>query len=458
MKKNYLTFGPGSAPASMFFRAKFDPKSEGGSGGVSEKEAINALIESKSQKAAEDFLKTKGVDFIKSDAIATEIKSIAQGIVDGLKVKHGDEDVTLETAVKSIQTHLDELSTKQKEIESKGQSVMVALKKQFDAQSTSLKSIHDSGNGVVRLDLKAATVMGLGNFGTNVVLGYREPGIDKKPLPQRFIFDLISVMNGGPGSNPLTWLEMVPKEGSPAWTAESALKQNMDWTYKENKATAEVIAVHVPITKQTLLNWPMFEQEVNVELARQLYNKLDKSIISGDGTNNTIYGMEYYAIPFSAGNLAGTVIKANVADAIRAAIGQVRKGAPVANEQIGGYAPTAVIVSEDTATSMDLEKTSEGVYVLPPFKSENGTIIKGVPVIPTNFVDDDEFIAGDLTRYLFNIVQGLVFDVGYINDQFIKNQLTIRAELYGVGRMKFNERPAIVKGKFSTAIAALTKA
>jgi hypothetical protein len=67
-------------------------------------------------------------------------------------------------------------------------------------------------------------------------------------------------------------------------------------------------------------------------------------------------------------------------------------------------------------------------------------------------------MVGDLSRYLFNIVEGLRFDVGYINDQFIRNQLTIRAELTGVGRMKFNERPAIVKGNFSTSIAALSKA
>jgi HK97 family phage major capsid protein len=92
---------------------------------------------------------------------------------------------------------------------------------------------------------------------------------------------------------------------------------------------------------------------------------------------------------------------------------------------------------------------------MPPFTSADGTVIKGVRVIETNFVDGDEFIVGDFSRYLFNIVDGLSIEIGYINEQFIKNQFTIRAEMYGMGRVKANEAFAFVKGTFTAAKASL---
>jgi HK97 family phage major capsid protein len=426
--------------------------------GLETKQQVENLISEKAKSAAEGLLKEKLAGLVKSEDLEKEVKAIAEGIVNGIKVKHGDTEVDLNTAVKSIQDHLDTLSIKQAESINKTKGFLAEFKEQFKAKKAELENVVKSGSGFVSFDFKAVSPIGLGNFGERVIPGYREPGIDKPVLPIPFIMQLITVMNGGPGSNPLYWIEQVPKEGLPAWTAESALKPGMDWTYKENKATAEMLAAWVATTRQAVLNWPILEQEINVELTRQIYNVLEQSLITGDGTNNSIFGIDYYAIPFAAGALAGTVPQANVADVIRAAIGQVRKGAAVATPLKGGFRPNAALVSEDTATSMDLDKNADGIYVLPPFKSQDGTIIKGVPVISSNFIEGDDFYVGDFSRYLFNVVDGLRIDVGLVNDQFIRNQFTIRAEMYGAGRMRFNERPAIVKGDFSTAIGALNDA
>lgn len=322
-----------------------------------------------------------------------------------------------------------------------------------------LSAVVKSGSGIVNFKVKTEKAVSdpisTTSFGDRVIFGFREPGVDRAPLPQRFIFDIIEVMNGGPGSNPLSWVEQVDIVGAPDWTAENAEKPGMQWKYAEQKVTAEMIAVYTVVTRQALLNWPILEQEIRGELSRKLYNKLDQAVLSGTGTGNEIYGIDYYATEFDAGSLAGTVSGANRMDVLRAAIGQVRKGGANASPELGGFNPNYIVISEDSATSMDLAKNDNGTYLLPPFTSQDNTRIKGVQVITSNFIGDDDFLVGDFSRYLFNIVDGLKIDVGYINAQFIHNQLTIRAELYGMGRVKNHEKPAFVKGNFTDAIAEL---
>lgn len=322
--------------------------------------------------------------------------------------------------------------------------IMKALKEKEDE----FKHLATTNGASVRFQVKAVGPISLGaSFGTDVIRGYREDGISSKPYNPRFILGLISVMFGGPGSNPISWVNRIPKEGGPAWTLEMAQKPGIDVTYTAESMTAQFLAVYTVVTKQALLSMPILEQEINSLLTNEMLNKLEQDIISGTGVAPIIKGILPYATAFSAGSLAGTVLDANDFDVIRVAIGQVLKA---------NYFPNAVLVSIDTATSMDLTKGNNGHYVLPPFTTAEGTVVKGVRVYASNFIPDDTFLVGDMTKYLFNFVEGLTIDVGYIDKQFIENMATIRAEIYGMGRVKTHETLAFVKGTFSAAKTALS--
>jgi len=386
----------------------------------------------------------KAIDEAKELVKSIELKANATDLAE-LKKAFDDEKAEL-------QKEINELGVKVKNagiVDAQVKSILAQLKEQYDAKAEEFKTVYGNKSGVVNFSVKAAgDPISVANFGDRVIFGFRESGIDKTPLPQRFVFDIISVMNGGAGSNPLSWVEMVEVEGAPAWTAESALKPGMNWSYAEQKVTAEMIAVWTAITRQALLNWPMLEQEIRSELSRKLYNKLDQAVINGDGTGEP-FGIKSYATQFNPGTVRKT--DANNVDVLRAAIGQVRKGGAIADPELGGFNPTYILISEDAATEMDISVNDNGTYLLPPFTSSDNTRVKGIPIITSNFIEDDEFIVGDFSRYLFNIVDGLKIDIGYINDQFIRNQLTIRAEMYGMGRVKNHEKPAFVKGTFEDA-------
>jgi len=445
--------------------------SEGGATATKE-DAIKEVERIASQKATEIFEARKD-EFLRLEmeekSTKDLIKSITAEVVkemDLSKVEIEDSmgrKFALNKFVDDIQDQVDKLRVKAATInsgmEKQINQVIASMKQQFDANQDQLKAIYTNKNGVVSLIPKAVSPITTASFGDRVIIGLREPGVDYPRLPERFIFDYISTMTGGSGSNPLSWVELVNGSGAPGWQqGEGVEKDSMNWTYVEKKVSAEMIAVWTPVSRQALLNWPMLEQEIRFELTRRLLNVLDEAVINGDGTINTIYGIKYYANTFDAGSLAGTVVEANRGDVLRAAIGQVKKGAGTASSTIGGFTPNLIVVSQDTYTSMDLEKSSlNGQYLLPRFIDQEATRIKGVMIIASNFIADDEFIVGDFTRYLFNFVENLRIDVGYINAQFVQNLVTIRAELYGMGRVKNHEKPAFVKGDFTTAIAELTQ-
>lgn len=307
-----------------------------------------------------------------------------------------------------------------------------------------------------RVRFKAATTISTGNFGSGVIQGLREPGVSGLSTSPRFIFNLISSMNGGPGSNPISWVNRVPKEGGAEFVSESGTKPKYDFTYTKEEATAQFIAATIPVTMQALLNMPILEQEIRDELITEVGSKLDYAILrAGTGTPPSINSIWGYAKTFTAGTFAGAIVNATEADVLRIAIGQVEKGE--SGIKSAGYVPDYAFVSKDIYTKLDVLKTATFSYDRAPFLSADNTIIKGVKILPTNYLSDDEFIVGDMKKYLWNTVSGLTIDVGWVNAQFIENQVTVRAELYGMGRVKAHETYAFVKGNFSTAVSAILK-
>ena len=378
------------------------------------------------------------------------------------KADNKDEVKTLELKVKNLQDMADVMAIKLKQGGNpiaKPMTGMQVLKAQFDEKKADLERFVKDKSGSITLSLKN-NVTDLDVFGDRVIFGLREPGVDKERFRERFIFNLIQTINGGAGSNPLSWVEQqqvttgTGVATDPAWTAESAEKPVMKWEWVENKVTAEFLAAASIVTKQAILNWPILRAEIEDNLMRELYDVLDNNIINGDGTSNSIYGIDYYAKSFSVGDIEA---KTNVTDfdVIRAAIAQVRRGGAPTDRKRGGFNPNIGLISVDKAADMDMTKGTDGHYVLPPFTSSDGSVIKGVRLIETNFVEGDDFIVGDFSRYLFNVVEGLSIEIGYIDKQFLQNQFTIRGEIYGMGRVKANEAFAFVKGNFTDAKIAL---
>lgn len=401
-----------------------------------------------------------GVKTALEDQMAKSLESSEQKskeVTDALQ-KSIDE---LQEAKSDLEKQLADIELKAKEPEVKGLPIGAQLMKSLEEKSSEI-----AGAEKKNVRFKAATVVTTANFGTGVIRGMPEPGVTGAPYRDRIVSiggnSLVRVMNGGPGSNPLSWVERIPKEGGPLPTAEGETKPFVDWTYVANEVTESTIAVILPVTKQALRNMQVLGESVNGELMEMLEDEINWQVLLGDGQVNSagsgknFLGVNSYAKAFTGSSIAGKVEQANIFDVIRAAILQVREGNKAAGyERHTGYKANAALVSPATLALMDLTKDANGVYLLPPFRSADGTIIKGVRVIENEFLGDDDFIVGDFSKSLMNVVEGIEIEVGYINDDFAKNRLAIRAEMTGMHRIKAHEAFAFVKGDFTSAIALL---
>ena len=298
------------------------------------------------------------------------------------------------------------------------------------------------------------------SFGAGVIRGFREAGISFEALPELFILDLIQTMSGGPGSNPLSWIERnVAAVGgagantvtalNPTSVAEEATKPQLGLTWVEASVVSRTIAAIYPVTKQAVFNYPQLESEIRFELIRRLGMILQQQIINGDGTSNTLLGINSYAKAFGAASFAAAVNNANEFDVLVAAATQII---------LNGFVPNFALVNPATHGAMNMTKTTDGVYIMPPFSSQSGLNVYGMKVIGTRDITGDAFLVGDSSKSLFNWVEGITIEVGMINDDFQKNIWRIRGELQGMHRIKSHEAFAFVKGDFSVAKGLLETA
>ncbi|SEA59004.1 phage major capsid protein, HK97 family [Arachidicoccus rhizosphaerae] len=373
----------------------------------------------------------------------------------------GEELKEAKEEIRALQLEAREKSAEKE----KGLTLRGQIMKALTTGEEEIKSIANAKSGRVELK-KAASIITTGNVGTGVILGMRESGINAAPFRQRFITDLIRTQNGGVGSDPLTWVEKKPKEGGPASVSESNTKPNMDWTYNEGKTTAETLAVYAAITRQQARNMQVLGETVAEELIPNLYDEMDYQVLLGDGAanaagiGNNLKGIVQYCQAFTGAGLAGKVQAANQMDVLRAAILQARVGNKAATGygRRTGYIPNAILVSPTVNALLDTYKNANDTYILPPFTTADGSKIKGIRVIENDFVADDQFIVGDFSKGLLNFVEGLSLQVGWVNDQMIKNQLTVLAELVASFRIKYHDQWAFVKGTFATATPLIQKA
>lgn len=330
-------------------------------------------------------------------------------------------------------------------------SLKAEIRKALTEKEDALKSMKESGTKEgVNFTIKAAGNM---LISTNVVSSAeipqaeREAGITRIVRRQPFILQLVSV--GTINSNLWQWVQQVNADGDAAMTAEGTKKAQIDFDLALAEASVKKVTAFVKVSKEMLDDIDLIEAEINEELKEVINLKIDAQLLSGDGTGQNLTGILENATAFAAGSFALAVDEANNADVLRVAINQIR---------VAQFMPNYILMHPSDVTAMELEKASDGHYILPPFRSTDGTIVKGLPVIENTGMTEGDFLVGDFTKSAVRFKEGLTFDIGYENDDFTKNFVTILAEARLVHRVKSNHYKAFVTGTFSTAKAALETA
>jgi len=355
-----------------------------------------------------------------------------KGLVDTLR-KQGEEITLLKDSGKGNDP--EQMSLKE------------AIKSALLEEKEAFESLKDDRKATLTFTVKAAgtmlTTTNLTPVG-NRIARTENDGLTRFVRRNPFILQIVS--NRSTNAKVVYWTEMVNEDGTVAMTAEGAVKSQVDWDYVEASAEVRKMTAFTKVSKEMLDDVDGFAEDIEAELTERMLLFLDDRVLKADGTGIEIVGIDTNATPFAAGSLANTIDGANDTDAIRAAIAQVYRSL---------FEPNYILVHPDKLAAMDLQKGTDGHYLMPPFVSASGMAVSGIPVISNTNVGVDDFYVGDFSRYIFKLREGISIQLGYDADDWTKNLITPLAEMRGVGYIPQNHYGAIVKGVFTTAKAAL---
>lgn len=389
----------------------------------------------KQVKSLEEKLKTMESTKEAVDKMAEEVKKIAE-----------DLKKTVE-ATDKIQGDVKLFSIGGKHKEEKTQDFGTQVSNLIVKNLDEIKGMKKGWTSLAKdAETKTAGTMTTSNVdavGTNSIpylLSDAEGGMTRIARRSPFITQLCNV--GTTNKTYVQWAEQAnPDDGLAATTSEGSDKHQTDFDVVEKSQKVEKITAFIKVSTEMLDDLDFIRSEINTELAELIMLKLDEQVFKGDGSTPNLKGITQFAQAVSFGSLIGTVIDPSKMDVVRACIAQIA---------VNQFTyPTAVVMHPEDAAQMDLEKTDDGIYVIPPYVTNDRSNIKGVPVVENTGVTAGQFLIGDFTKSNVRIRKNLSISVGYDGNDFSKNLVTILAELRAVHYIKTNHANAFVYDHWS---------
>lgn len=246
----------------------------------------------------------------------------------------------------------------------------------------------------------------------------------------------------------LTYAEFNPGEKEAEWVPEGGLKPMMSGTLAEVTINAGKVALGTKVTEETLSDLPQLVAEVRAEIINRIGLKEEEGILSGTGSGGQIKGIWSDIPTFSLTALK--VEKPNTYDVI---VGMYTQIVSMSNM---AYRPNLVLMHPLDYAQMQLTKDVNGQY-LRPFRIGD-ELIQDLKVETSTAIKQDDIWVGDFNYLNIRDVWALTITLGWENDDFTKNMVTILGEKRLMVYIKKQYKTAFVKDKIATVIEAITPA
>lgn len=390
-------------------------------------------------KALEEKLESKGF------ASKSDVEAIKASIEE---LKSANDVTAIKEAISAIETKiaaLNEPAQAPKTFKSFGEALNAAL----DANKDAIIESIDKRGASVNMVIKDVVTVGENNtlFGgasaSHYLLTAFTGVISKVRSRVSRYLGLVSV--GTINNRVAMWVEEYDEQGTPIFIAEGATKTPVSVLYKEKEAKVQKIAVTTKVTMEMLRDLPQLASYIQSNLLRRIEVATITELFAGNGT--MLNGLFGYATAFTGGGL--TTPTPAYADVFRALALQV---------ELAFGTASAVFVNPEILAAMDVEKSVDGIYLLPPFKSADGREVAGMELIPDVALVGSayDFVGGDLSVVNVRFREGLTIEIGEDGNDFSKNLKTIRAEQHLVQFVSANDTQVLVKGVMADAITAIT--
>lgn len=253
---------------------------------------------------------------------------------------------------------------------------------------------------------------------------------------------------GATNLNPLYWVNKSNKQGSADFIGEGVLKPLASFDLVVETSTAKKAAERMRVSSELLHDVEGMMSMIQNELTYEVQKHANDAALTATASSTDPAGVTTLASAFSLTTIeAGSA--PTYADAIRAAIAQL--------QSLNFTDNIVAFINPIDAANMDLAKSEDdGHYLLPPFVSQSGMLIAGVPVVVDNNITVGNLLIGDMTKYKILMYENFVIKVGLDSDDFSKNLVTIIAEMRFHQYFSANHTGAFIYDAFSDIVAAIT--
>lgn len=308
--------------------------------------------------------------------------------------------------------------------------------KQFQASDFSKSS--RGADMKIKATLTSLTTDAAGSVGDGID-STRLPGI--MPLAQRRMTVRDLITPGRMDGNSLEYVKETGFTNSAAPVAEGATKPESDIKFDLVTTSAKVIAHWMKASKQVLSDISQLKSIIDNRLLYGLQFVEEAQLLKGDGTGQNLLGIipqaTAYSAPISLADL-------NIIDVMRLAQLQAA---------LAEYPATGHVLNPIDWAGIETLKDVEGRYIIGNPQGTTSPTLWALPVVTTQAMTVRKFLTGafKLGAQVFDRWDARV-ETGYVNDDFIKNLVTILAEerlALAVYRPE-----AFIYGDFDAALAA----
>lgn len=266
----------------------------------------------------------------------------------------------------------------------------------------------------IKATLTSLTTDAAGSVG-DAIAPTRLPGI--LPMPQRrmTVRDLISP--GRMDGNSLEYVKETGFTNNAGMVAEGGEKPSSDIKLDLVTTSAKVIAHWMKASKQVLDDISQLRSIIDQRLLYGLAYKEEQQLLNGDGTGQNLHGIIPQATAYSA---AFTPTDSTAIDTIRLMMLQAA---------LAEYPATGIVLHPTDWARIELTKDAGGNYIIGVPQGSIGPSLWNLPVVATQAITVDKALVGAfrLGAQVFDRWDARI-ETAYVNDDFIKNLVTILAE------------------------------
>lgn len=397
-----------------------------------EEKEIKALLEDVAKKNGEAM----------SEAIKKEIGAATKGLITeaGLVASLEKAGVSAKS-IKELTEAVEKQGIEMNKIINGGSNKLKSIDEIVAEKADVIKELGSDEKKSVKFRMNLDKTMVQSGSLTGSTLSYREQGIGQLAAPNT-VFDKVfrtvnlseadlKVSNGV-----ITYMDVTAETNNAAETSESTgntvgagNKPESAITWQEYSASLRVIADTIPVTRNSYRHLGFIASEIDRLLRKNQAQRKDLQIYKGDGSAPNIKGIYTYTTAVTLASMPNYqgLTDPNLYDLIANLRVYVANKSDASGAQ-SKYMPNVVFMNPADVLRYKLAKASDGHYLLPPFVSADGTRIDGCLVIESPRVTSNTCMVGDASYGTIYQSEDVIIEMGLVNDQFLKNQWTIRAE------------------------------